>query len=652
MVSFWLGLLSATTATAAAQSFQLGFDYSERIPTGPLIGANMVTTAMDQQGAVYILANGSVNQEPAAGTCYLVKLSAAGSVVYQTTFAFYAAALAVDPAGNAYVAGGDKVAKVSAGGTTIYQTIVAGAGLLPGAITVDNTGRAYITGTVPAGYLKATPGAFQQFPPFAPGFDDGFVARLTSSGAIDYATYLGVSSFNGIAVDPSGTAFVIGKPYTNFPTTPGAYLASGQGAILARLSADGSELIYATYTEDGPACCIAVDSAGDAVVALQYQPGLSSVVTRFNPQGTSVLFSTVLPGTLFPAGVSVDGAGNTYVTSGYVAHNYPARNSLASCTAHSAALTVLDAKGNVLQATYIPGLYGTGSNTMAIGFGPNSTVSIVGILDPAYTPEQQLAGSSSGLLLLTRFSPNAQAQVTQLACVANAANYTSTTDMGIAGGELVALFGQGLGPTVGAQPQVSAQTGFPTQLAGVQVTFNGTPGPLLYVQDGQINAIAPWALQTGQTVEICAVYNDAQTNCIARTVVDADPGVFTVNGTYAIAVNQDGTANSASNPAKSGSIVTIFATGLGAISPPQPDGFIVGFPLPANVLPASVYYPGLPSEPFVPPFLSTPIAEVVDYAGPAPFQVAGISQINFVPVFPGSMLQAGQGSCTFLLYVQ
>jgi len=89
-----------------------------------------------------------------------------------------------------------------------------------------------------------------------------------------------------------------------------------------------------------------------------------------------------------------------------------------------------------------------------------------------------------------------------LACEGNSASYASAA---VSPGEIVSLFGNGLGPAVGAQPQVYPQSGFPENLDGVQVTFNGIPAPLLYVQDAQINAIAPWSLQSGDTAQICVV---------------------------------------------------------------------------------------------------------------------------------------------------
>jgi uncharacterized protein (TIGR03437 family) len=116
-------------------------------------------------------------------------------------------------------------------------------------------------------------------------------------------------------------------------------------------------------------------------------------------------------------------------------------------------------------------------------------------------------------------------------------------------------------------------------MANVQVTLNGTPAPLLWVQDAQINLVAPWSLTPGQNAQVCVFYNDVNTNCLSLPVVQATPAVFMVDAQYAAAQNQDGTYNSADNPAAPGSIVTVYATGLGPITPAQPDGSLIGLPL-------------------------------------------------------------------------
>jgi uncharacterized protein (TIGR03437 family) len=633
-LSLGFALLSAFTAMAAAQNFRLGVNYSELIPT-PALTYAYATTASDSQGAIYILMNGFANQQLTTLSYYLIKLAPAGDqVVYQTMLANQPFAMAVDPAGNAYLAGSNFIQKLSTDGKTVVYTTTIGQNVDLTCLAVDAAGRAYVAGTAAGDAIQATPGALQQTAPAASTANNAFVIRLTPAGALDFATYLGGGSRAqpaGIAVDASGSAFVTGfVSMLGFPTTPGAYLAASgipnfSGAsFLARLSPDGSTLIYSTFTDaqGNQANAVAVDSSDEAVVLLHAVARTASVVERFNPQGADAVFSRYLPAS-YPSSLALDAAGNAYLGL-YAAANYPTHDSLAPCDAGgSAALTVLDRNGNILQSTFIPGSIDNNPGTpLAVGMGADAAAYVVGFPSSDFAPTRQLAGSQSDALFLISYSQNPKAQIVELACVGNAASYDST---GIAGGEILSLFGQGLGPAAGAVPQVDVKAGFPKQLDGVQVTVDGIPSPLLYVADSQINAIAPWALQTGQTVQICVTYNSVAANCIARKVVAADPGVFTVDGTYAAAINQDGSFNSASNPAKVGSTVSIFATGLGAITPPEPDGVIVMPPLPTNVLPVSLSWVGPYTQFFTPLNIFSP-----QYAGPAPYEVAGVSQINFV----------------------
>jgi uncharacterized protein (TIGR03437 family) len=79
-----------------------------------------------------------------------------------------------------------------------------------------------------------------------------------------------------------------------------------------------------------------------------------------------------------------------------------------------------------------------------------------------------------------------------------------------------------------------------------------------------------------------------QSSSRRRPVVAASPGVYTVDGQYAAALNQDGTINSAEDPAAAGSIVSVFATALGRISPAPADGEITHVPQRINVTPTKV----------------------------------------------------------------
>jgi len=640
-LSRWIALLSFTAAMASAQNFLLGVSYSEVVPTGSITTLyQFLATATDSQGAIYLLLYANTGQS-------IIKLTPAGDrVVYQNMVPFPAYCMAVDPSGNVYLAGQNIVEKFGADGATpVYKTTL-GQDAQVTSLAIDAAGDLYAAGYTPSNDIQTTPGALQQTPPTTFGPFNAFVVRLNSSGAVDYATYLGGSSQAqpvSIAADASGSAFVAGVALSSsFPTTPGAYLSASairnftRASFLARLSPDGSPLIYSTFTDaqGNSGGGLALDASDHAVVVLTETGGTS--ILRFNPEGTAVIFSDFLPGSFYAGSLSgslsADASGNTYLALPAVA-NYPVKKSLASCEADGfSVLTVLDKGGNILQSTYISGSTGNAEPPL-VGLGAESTVYVVGFPNPSYTPTRQLAGSSGNFLFLASFSQNPNAQTVQLACVGNAGSYTSDA---VVGGEIVSLFGEGLGPSVGTQPQVSTETGFPKQLADVQVTFNGTPGSLLYVQDGQINAIAPWSLQTGQTVQICVVYQSATTNCLSRTVAKAHPGVFTVDGYHAAAINQDGTLNSAANPAQFGSVVSIFATGLGALDPQPQDGAIVGLPLPTETMPIGTFCN-------VPTFNSggMPQALAIQYAGPAPYQVAGVSQINFVAAGSGFWLTAG-----------
>ncbi len=131
-------------------------------------------------------------------------------------------------------------------------------------------------------------------------------------------------------------------------------------------------------------------------------------------------------------------------------------------------------------------------------------------------------------------------------------------------------------------------------------------------------------------------------------MVEVAPAVFRSRGLLAAAVNENGTINSAANPAPQGSFVSIFATGFGPVRPMPSDGAIIDLPLPENAEPAAVYWITVSG------IGGGAIHQLeVTYAGPAPFQVAGVSQVNFrLPGFtPFLTLAVGGVTDTFRLYV-
>lgn len=200
----------------------------------------------------------------------------------------------------------------------------------------------------------------------------------------------------------------------------------------------------------------------------------------------------------------------------------------------------------------------------------------------------------------------------------------------VAPGEIVSIFGLGIGPVTPASGIFGASGALPTELAGTQVLFNGQAAPLFYAQDSQINVQAPYEIAGNSTVSIEVIYQGQSAGTVTVPVAAASPGIFTVSaGTgLAEAVNQDGTLNSTIDPAPRGSVVSLYATGEGITQPARADGVPATGTSTAPVLPVNVTIGGSPAQ--------------VVYAGEAPGFVglllvnvqvpAGLTTTGLVPV--------------------
>ena len=197
----------------------------------------------------------------------------------------------------------------------------------------------------------------------------------------------------------------------------------------------------------------------------------------------------------------------------------------------------------------------------------------------------------------------------QVSSVENAASFATGA---IAPGEILALNGI----TIGPRPAVSsAVSPVGTSLGGTTVTINGTPAPILYTQADQTNVIVPWGV-TGTTASIVVTQGTTVSQTLSVPLAAAAPGLFTSGGS-ALAWNQDGTLNSATNAATAGSVLVLYATGLGQTDPAGQDGTkYSSLVLAETVAPVTATVGGK--------------AATVIYAGSAPGQIAGVMQVEVV----------------------
>jgi hypothetical protein len=174
------------------------------------------------------------------------------------------------------------------------------------------------------------------------------VAKFNPTGSVlVFSTYLGGTDDEqqgGIALDSIGNVYVAGFTRSpDFPTTLGAFqtaLNSEHGAYIAKLTADGSDLVYSTYLAGSDGAGgedITVDADGNAYVVggtssvdfpvtpgafdtmHQVTDGNDGFLAKLNAAGSGLVYSTFLSGgSEFAQAIALDSAGNAYV-AGYAA---------------------------------------------------------------------------------------------------------------------------------------------------------------------------------------------------------------------------------------------------------------------------------------------------------------------------------------------
>jgi uncharacterized protein (TIGR03437 family) len=676
------------------------YPVSPGAPTSPAAGAgtgdvsvtklNATGTAMVYStrigGALRDIARGVYVDQ--SGNAYVV--GSTTSEDFPTTSGAFQRRLAGRGTGD-YAFGDCFVMKLNSSGTALqYSTLLGGAQSdMCAAVTVDAAGNAYVAGVTSSSNFPVTETAYQRT--FRGGGEqqyfqasDAFVAKLNAQGAaLVYSTFVGGSlddAATGIAIDSTGAAYVSGfTGSTNFPVTATAPQRTFGGAggsdtmtfgdaFILKMNPQGSGLVYSTFLggrQDDVAYGIAVDAQGNAYVTgnslstnfpvtdqayRKTYAGFAGTaltmagdafVTKLNAAGTAWVYSTYIGGSKDDAAlaIAVDAAGSAHITGYTTSTNYPVTTDARQPTykgegtqnaiiSGDAFYTQLNAAGSALvYSTYLGGFSddlgmgiavdGAGNVLVAGGTASADFPSTTGTYQPAFAGGQAGPNFPVGDCFLIRFGstatppPPAEPEIS-ISAIASAASYVGG---GVAPGEIVVLTGVNIGPATLTTLVVNNGM-MSTNIGGTQVLFDNVPAPIVYASARQTSVVAPYALASRQQTSVVVQRGSARSAPLVVPVLPAKPALFTANasgrGQGAI-LNEDYSYNSVT-PIEKGRIVLLWGTGEGQTIPPGTDGLVASAVFPRPVLPVSVTIAGRPAT--------------VLYAGAAPNQIAGLFQIN------------------------
>ena len=511
-------------------------------------------------------------------------------------------AVAIDPAGNFYIADSlnHRVRRISTSGviTTIAGTGVAGysgdggpalkAQLNgPMGVAADAFGDVFIADTSNNRIRKVT--------------GDGTIYTVVGNGNAGFFGDGGVGYMaalhtpESVAVDAAGNLYIADTANHRVRTATQALVVQTlAGSGRPGFSGDGGPALNAQL--NSPAA-VALDSAGNVYIAdrdngrirmVNSSGSISTVAGSANTNGIGDGGPAVAAQLVAPQGIAVDAAGDLFLSD----------------TGHNRIREVFS-NGTIFT------IAGNGNCCYSGDGGPAANAQINAPLGLAFDGAGNIYIADSANSAIRTIQPaNAAPAIT---AVVNAA---SDSPGAISPGEVVVIYGSGLGPPELLPAQLDAAGLVGTQLSGTTVTFNGVPAPLVYVSSTQISAVVPYGV-SGSSVPVVVQYQNQTPANTTVAVAAAAPALFTVDSSgrgQALAIDQDGFPNTATHGAQTASLLTVYATGLGQTSPSGLDGQLAGTVLPRPVLPVSVSIEGQ--------------AATVLYAAALPGSVAGIMQIE------------------------
>jgi uncharacterized protein (TIGR03437 family) len=501
---------------------------------------------------------------------------------------FTPSAVALDSAGNLYILdfGNNVIRKVSA--SSLVITTVAGTNATygfggdngpatsaelygPNGIAVDSAGNLYIADTSNSRIRKvsASNGVITTF---AGNGTPGFAGDGAS------ATSAELNGPWGVAVDSAGNLYIADLGNNRIRKVSGGEITTVAGNGTAGYSGDGGAAANAEL--NGPSA-IAPDSAGNFYIA-DFENDRIRIMSSSSCTYSIGSTSLVAPASGAYFNVSIQ-------------------------TGASCQWTISDLPGWI---TVSGAFAGTGTDTVTFVVFPNNSASTL-------STTVLFAGLSVKVTA-------AAATATPLAPILAVTNAASFATGAVSPGEIVTLWGNGIGPATPAYAIVDPSTGkLATTIGGAEVLFNGIPAPMIYASSTQISAVVPYEMAPVASPGVWIKYAGQTSNAFQVTSARTAPGLFTQNsqgfGPGAI-LNQDNSVNGPSNPAAKGSIVQVYLTGEGQTNPPGVTGAITTATLPPpQVTPA-------PVQPILVSIGGQPAPYA--YAGEAPGFVAGLMQLN------------------------
>ena len=618
---------------------------------------NPVITGSTLSGNFPITANAYQRAAGGNGDGFISKFNATGSDLVYSSYlggsgVDTVSAIAQDKNGNFYVTGATSspnfpistnapqkvlkgnndifATKFSATWALVYSTLYGGSGSDVGtSIAVDANGLAWITGTTTnSSFPIIAVSALQDT--YSGGNTDGVFFSLNDTGStVRFASFFGGNRQEEnpkIIFHPDGSLLIAATTdSTNFPATRDAIFFRNSGArdiLLIKIPADVSALTFSTYfggSNNDLLNAIAVDPAGNIFLAgttdSQFFPstnGSFQPITLGGTDGFIVKLGAELPNLLNTEIVPIKG----------VVGGPPAFSDM-TLTSSGAPLEFrisYSSPGSWLSANPVVGITPA---TIRLTADPGSLIS------GNYTGRLTIATSGTPLnsiilnIPLVISSPVIGTVGPQISAagILNGASFKSGS---IAPGEVITIYGSGIGPVDLLGAQLTSAGTVSKFIGATRVLFDGIAAPLLYVSANQTSAIAPYFLSNRETSKLEVEYIGIRSNAVTVTTVGSSPALFTLNASgsgFAAALNENGSVNTTDKPAKKGGVIVLYATGEGQTKPDGVDGQLAGSILPVPLLPVKVTIDGKDA--------------VVLYAGGAPGIVAGAMQIN-VRIPPGT----------------